>query len=111
MRESKYQLHVVQRLELEFPGCLVIRNDPRLVQGIQDLLVLFRDRWAALEVKISSTAPERPNQRHYVERLNEMSYSTFIFPENEDEVFNELQLALGNRRKARVLKSKHIPLD
>jgi len=106
MRETKYQRHVVDRLEQTFPGCVVIRNDPQRIQGIQDLLVLFEDRWATLEVKISSTAKERPNQRHYVERFNEMSYSAFIFPENEEQVFDELQLALGNRRKTRISKSK-----
>lgn len=106
MRETKYQKHVMDRLEVEFPGCVIIRTDPQRIQGIQDLLVLFRDRWATLEVKISSTARERPNQRFYVEQFNDMSYSTFIFPENEEQVFDELQLALGNRRKTRISKSK-----
>lgn len=106
MRETKYQAHVVSRLEETFVGCLVIRNDPQYRQGIQDILVLYRDTWAALEVKASKDAPERPNQGYYVEQLNAMSYSSFIYPENEEQVFDELQLAFNNRRKARLSKSK-----
>ena len=71
-----------------------MKNDPNYIQGIPDLIVLHNSHWAALEVKKSSKAKHRPNQGYYVEQLNKMSYSSFIYPENEEEVFNDLQQAL-----------------
>lgn len=95
MNESAYRANLVKDIEQMFPGCVVIYNDPRYRQGIPDLLVLFRDRWLMLEVKISKAASARPNQEYYVERFNEMSYAAFIYPENEKEVFNDLRRVLG----------------
>lgn len=106
MNETAYAARVKRRLELEFPGCVVIKNDPQQRQGIPDLIVLYRDRWAALEVKRSMKAPIRPNQTYYVEQFGEMSYSSFIYPENEERVFDELQLALCDSRETCVSKSK-----
>lgn len=97
-KESVYQTLVIRRLEQEYPGCVIIPNDARIIQGVPDLLILFGDRWAMLEVKASESAPVRPNQPHYVDEFNRMSYCSFIYPENEDEVFYELQHALGNSR-------------
>ena len=105
MRENKYQAYIIQKLYELFPGCEVLKNDSSYRQGIPDLVVFFGDKWATLEVKASRFATERPNQRYYVERMNEMSFSAFIYPENEEEVLNELQQAFRSRRKARVSKS------
>lgn len=91
MLERDYQKKLVKKLKATFPGCIVIKNDAQLKQGIPDLLVLFKEKWVALEVKQSSTAKHRPNQDSYVERMNEMSYASFIYPENEDAVFKELE--------------------
>ena len=64
--------------------------DANLSQGIPDLLVLFRDRWAMLEVKKSATATKRPNQARKVSLFNDWSFASFIFPENERVVLDEL---------------------
>jgi len=98
MRESQYQSHIIKRLLREFPECVVIKNDANYIQGIPDLLVLFGDRWAMLEVKRSRNEEAQPNQEHYVELFNNMSYSSFIYPENEDQVFDELQLTFSVSR-------------
>lgn len=95
MNEGAYQGRIIRRLEREFPGCVVIKNDPNYRQGIPDLAVFFGPRWAMLEVKVSAKADVQPNQVYYVELLSEMSYAAFIYPTNEDQVFDELQLALG----------------
>lgn len=95
MKESVYQARVTQRLKDTFPGCVVLRNDASVLQGIPDLLVLFNEHWAALEVKTSAKAAVQPNQRHYVERLDEMNFAAFIYPENEEEVFGALQESFG----------------
>lgn len=102
MRETTYQNDIIKKLNEMFPGCVILKNDPSYIQGIPDLAIFHGPFWAMLEVKTSATASERPNQRYYVECLNEMSFSAFIYPENEDEVLHELQLAFGSRRPARV---------
>lgn len=89
--ETVYQRRLIDKLEELFPGCHIQKNDPADTQGILDLLILFRGRWAMLEVKKSAAAPVRPNQPYYVHHFNEMSFAAFIYPENEDEVLNELQ--------------------
>ena len=88
--ENKYQAELVKKLKKEFPGCIITKLDSAHTQGIPDLLVLYKDKWATLEVKKSSRATHQPNQDYYVERMNTMSFSRFIFPENEKEVFDEL---------------------
>lgn len=91
MLERDYQRKLVKKLKETFPGCIVIKNDAQLKQGIPDLLVLHHDKWVALEVKVSATAHHQPNQDMYVERMNKMSYASFICPENEEKVFKELE--------------------
>ena len=102
MLENRYQAELIQRLRIRFPDCFILKNDSSYIQGVPDLILLWHDRWAALEVKKSATARERPNQRYYVELLDEMSVAAFIYPENEDEVLDEIQRAFSARRKARV---------
>jgi hypothetical protein len=98
MTESQYQAQLVKKLYRLFPGCFIQKNDPKTTQGIPDLVIFFGKYWAMLEVKISATAKERPNQRYYVDMLSEMSFAAFIFPENEEDVLYELQLALRSVR-------------
>ena len=95
MLERDYQKKLVKKLKDIFPGCIVVKNDAQLKQGIPDLLVLYHDKWVALEVKNSLTASHRPNQDQYVERMNEMSYASFIYPENEEKIFSELKEVFG----------------
>ena len=90
MKESKFQADLKKELKSMFPGCIVTKLDSGDIQGIPDLLVLYKDKWATLENKRSSTASKRPNQEYYVNKMNEMSFSRFIFPENKEEVLNEL---------------------
>lgn len=91
MLERDYQKRLIKRLRDKFPNCIIVKNDAQLKQGIPDLLVLYSNKWVALEVKKSETAHHQPNQDIYVERMNEMSYASFIYPENEDQVFKELE--------------------
>ena len=91
MLERDYQKKLVKKLKDIFPGCVVLKNDAQLKQGIPDLLVLYKNKWVALEVKKSESASHRPNQDYNVARMNEMSYAAFIYPENEEKIFSELQ--------------------
>lgn len=88
--ESKFQKELLDEIKSEFPGCVVMKNDAEYIQGIPDLTVLHKDKWAMLEVKKSQNASKRPNQEYYVNKLNDMSYSRFVYPENKEEVIKEL---------------------
>lgn len=88
--ERQYQNYIITKLKDRFPMCMVLMNDPTYIQGIPDLLILYNDKWAALECKRSKSSPARPNQEYYVDLMNKMSFASFIFPENESEVFNEM---------------------
>ena len=90
MLESKFQANLIKEIKEIFPGCIVMKNDSSYIQGIPDLLVLHKNKWASLENKKNAKAKKQPNQEYYVEKMNEMSFSRFIYPENKDEVLNEL---------------------
>lgn len=90
-KEAAYQSKLVKRIKDRFPGSIVMKTDPTQRQGMPDLLILHEDKWASLEVKRSEKAPRRPNQEYYVDKLNKMSFSSFIFPENEEEVLNAME--------------------
>ena len=93
MLENKFQSNLIKELKKLFPGCIVLKNDSSYIQGIPDLLILYKDKWGSLEVKKSASAKHRPNQDYYVNKMDKMSFSRFIFPENKEEVLNELRKA------------------
>ena len=103
-REGNFQSDLIDELEDRFPGCMVLKNDPNYIQGIPDLLILYKKKWAALEVKRSENARHRPNQDYYVDLMNKMSFASFIFPENKEEVLNDLERSFNrsSRRHSRI---------
>ena len=104
MRESEFQAHLIKTLKTLLPDCVVLKNDSSYMQGVPDLLVLWNDRWAMLEVKASATSPQQPNQQFWVEEFNKMSFSAFIYPENEGVVLRALQRSFGISGTTRVSK-------
>ena len=96
--ERDFQRNLIKELKDIFVGCIIMKNDSSYIQGIPDLLILYKDRWAALEVKKSATASHRPNQEYHVDKMDEMSYASFIYPENKEAVLDELQQTLFSRR-------------
>lgn len=93
MLENRFKQNLVKELENLFPGCIVIHLDPTEYQGIPDLLILYKNKWASLEGKKSESEHRQPNQEYYVDLMNQMSFSRFIYPENKEEVLYELQQA------------------
>ena len=89
--ERDFQSCLIKDLKTIFPGCIVMKNDASYIQGIPDLLVLYKDKWATLENKKSAKAHKQPNQEYYVGVMDEMSFSRFIFPENKNVVLKELE--------------------
>ena len=91
MLENKFQANLIKELKARFPGCIVMKNDPTYIQGIPDLLVLHKDKWASLECKKCEAQRSSRIKEYYVDRMNQMSFSRFICPENKEEVLDELQ--------------------
>ncbi len=96
MLERDFQKNLIKEIKNRFPGAIVLKNDPDYIQGIPDLTILYKDKWASLECKRSEKASTRPNQKYYVSKMDEMSFSRIIFPENKEEVLNDLQQAFGS---------------
>lgn len=104
MLENKYQAKLIKKIKRLLPGCMVLKNDTDYQQGIPDLLVLFGSAWAALEVKKSYEDRQKPepNQEWYVDTMDLMSFGAFIYPENEEDILNDLQRALKPYGAARL---------
>jgi hypothetical protein len=102
LNERHYQLKLVRKLEQLLPGCVIIKNDPRGIQGMPDILILYLNTWAALEIKMAGNSAVQPNQEYYIDLLDDMSFASFINPENEEEVLGDLQHAFGVIRETRI---------
>lgn len=93
MLESKFQASLIRDIKEMFPGCFVLKNDANYMQGIPDLIILFKDKYAVLEVKKSKDAKHRPNQDYYIEKFGKWVYSSFVSPETKKEVLDGLHSA------------------
>lgn len=105
MSESTFQKQFIRKLKRMFPGCEVLKNDSGYKQGIPDWTLFWGPHWATLEIKASANARTQPNQPHYVEKMNAMSFSAFVYPENEEEVLAALQGAFASRGATLVSQS------
>lgn len=94
MLEKDYQAKLIKKIKSRLPESIVMKQDANYKQGVPDLIILNKNNWAALEVKQSAKASKRPNQEYYVDKMNSMSYASFIFPENEEDVLNAMEQAL-----------------
>lgn len=91
MLESHFDTKLIKELKHRFPGCIILKNDANYLQGVPDRIILWNDKWATLETKKTKNASRQPNQDYYVNKMNEMSFSAFIYPENMEEVLDGLQ--------------------
>lgn len=94
-KENEFQAGLIKDLKLLFPQCIVLKNDSSYMQGIPDLTIFCGNKWATLECKRSETAHVQPNQKYYVEKMDKMSFSRFIYPENKEDVLSELCKTFG----------------
>ena len=89
-RESAFQRALKRKIKAMFPEAIILKTDGE-PQGMTDLTVLLNKTWFSLECKASEKAPHRPNQDYYVDKMNDMSFASFIYPENKDEVLSRLR--------------------
>lgn len=97
-----FKTKFIKNLQLEFPDCVVMLTDAQYQQGVPDILMLVGDAWFAFEVKAAANSSRRPNQEWWVDILNRLSYASFVYPENEREVLDEVQQALEARGRTRL---------
>lgn len=91
MLEREYQKKLIDKLSNMFQGCLILKNDSSYIQGIPDLSVLYKNKFALLEVKKSSKENIQPNQQYYIDIAKDNgAFASFVYPENEKEVLNGL---------------------
>jgi phosphoribosyl 1,2-cyclic phosphodiesterase len=102
MLESRFKTKLISEIKQMFPGCIVTHGNANEIQGFPDIVVLYGNTWFALEGKKSANEKRQPNQPYYVDLMNEMSFARFIYPENKEEVLDELQQAFQPRRPARL---------
>ena len=89
--ESKFQKELMDEIKDRYPGCIILKNDSGYIQGFPDWTILYKDKWAVLEAKRNDKASHQPNQEYYVDKLNSMSFSRFVYPENKEQILEELQ--------------------
>jgi hypothetical protein len=87
--ESGFQDKLRNEITERFPGCMIFKMDQ--IQGIPDLLVLYKDKWASLECKQGARSKHQPNQDYYVNLMNDMSFSRFVDKDNKEEVLRDLE--------------------
>ncbi len=64
----------------------------RSIRSTPDFVILGPNfTWAALEFKTSKDAHRQPNQEYHVNRMNEKGFARFVYPENAEEVLDELE--------------------
>lgn len=88
--EKDFQKDLMDEIKRLYPGCVVLKNDAGYIQGFPDWTILYKDKWAVIEAKKDKNAKHQPNQDHYVDKLDNMSFSRFAYPENKDEVLRDL---------------------
>lgn len=92
--ERDFQAKLIKDIKSTFKGSIVKKLDTD-IQGFPDILILYQNKWAALECKRAANSPRQPNQEYYVKLLNDMSFSRFIYPENRESVLEDLKEAFG----------------
>lgn len=98
--ESKFQKDFIDEAKVRYPGCIALKNDSSYIQGFPDWTLLYKDKWAVLEMKRERGARKQPNQEYYVDKLNASGgFSRFVYPENRDEVFEELDILFKQKRR------------
>ena len=93
MRESVFEKKVVKYLKSN--GCKVYKMaGPGVEAGTPDRLFLKEGFWGFLEIKASAKAKFQPLQKEKLQLLDSWSYAKAVYPENWDEIREELDQIL-----------------
>ena len=93
MLEREFKRQAISRIRGRFPKLDLDFIDTKpFNRSMPDTFIIGPFVWAALEFKRSKDAPHRPNQDYHILRLNKKGYATFVYPENLEEVLNDLEV-------------------
>lgn len=93
--ESEFASELKEEIRHRFPDCFIIKLDSNQVQGIPDLMILWKEYWAILETKRGLRSVRQPNQEYYVELFDRMSFSAFVHPLNYRDILDDMERAFG----------------
>lgn len=105
-KESKFQSALIKRIYEMYPEAIVLKNDPNYRQGIPDLIVLYRDKYAMLECKRDESSSHQPNQLYYIKMFSRYTVASFVYPQNVEEILNEIQKLFDTARPTCIPRSK-----
>jgi len=95
--EGKFKAKLIEKLEERYPDFIITKLEADLKNGIPDIVILGdKKRWATLEAKKNKEEVTKPRrnkkaQDYYVSKMGKMGYSSYVYPENEEEVLSELE--------------------
>lgn len=92
--EKKTQQRLIKHLKRR--GCFVmaITVVPGIPTGTPDVFFCKEGFYGFAEVKSSRTAKYRPLQKEQLKKLNDWSWAKAVYPENYDEIKEELDKLL-----------------
>lgn len=95
MLERDFQKKFIAKLKALFPGCIILKNNAKYKDSIPDLSFFYKNRYAFFEMKKSfhdylKSLKNQPNQRYYIDKLNDWSFASYVYPENMKEVIDRL---------------------
>lgn len=93
-KESILQTKMIKWLKSQ--GCYVVKTQagPGTPTGCPDILFFKEGFYGAIEVKASRTSKWQPLQRETIQKFDDWSFGTALYPENYDQVVAELELLL-----------------
>lgn len=93
MNKTESRLQSEIRKYLKSKGCdvLIIKPQPGIPDGWEDITFFLEGFWGTIEVKASKTAPYRPLQKERLEKHSKWSWARGVYPENWQEVKAELE--------------------
>lgn len=99
MLESEFQAETIKLIQRLLPGSRALKNDSGYQQGIPDFTIFYGTAWAWLEFKKSAKERPQPNQPFFIDWADQQSFGAFIYPENRDEVLEEMLTFLRTQNR------------
>lgn len=96
MLERDFQKGLIKTLEKLFPGCVILKNDAKYKDGIPDLSIFYKSKYAFLEVKKSydeclKSMKNKPKQKYFIDKFSKWAFGSYIYPENVEYVLDQLK--------------------
>lgn len=91
MKENAFQKKIIKRIKSRFPKSIILKNDSTYIQGIPDLLILNKSKWAMIEIKKHNKSIFQPNQEYYLDLFNKMSFARMVSQDNYEEVIKDVE--------------------